>query len=128
MFCECILSHLQAADNAACRCRLVDVTDMYRHVHPLWSGSIIQPKIWVKLSDSTCNSTKAHSKKQRDSYGVGSWVFSRFFLSIPSKHHTFNSCFFSETHLPIAQLQKTAHSGKEPRNHSLRDFFVPVSG
>lgn len=56
MFRHCILSCLQEADNAALLCRSVDVTDTYRHVHPLWSESIMQPQIWVRYSDSTCNS------------------------------------------------------------------------
>jgi len=92
MFCQRVSSHLQEAANAACLCRSVDVTDMYRHVHSLWSESIAQPKSWVRFPDSTCNSTKDHSKKQRHKDEVGgAGFFHMFLLSIPPKYHTFNS-------------------------------------
>jgi len=134
MFCQRVSSHLQEAANAACLCRSVDVTDMYRHVHSLWSESIAQPKSWVRFPDSTCNSTKDHSKKQRHKDEVGgAGFFHMFLLSIPPKYHTFNS-LLSKSPFPGAQPQKTAHSGMELRNHSPRAVnfcpsfrFKPIS-
>lgn len=91
MFCQCILSHLQEADNAAHLCRSVDVTDMYRHVHLLWSESIIQPNIWVRFSDSTCNSTEDHSKKQREKERGG--------CGVVCVSHVFAFCPFQVSHI-----------------------------
>lgn len=125
MFCWCILSHLQEADKAARLCRSVNVTDSYRHVYPLWSEFIIQPKIWVRFSDSTCNSTEDHTKKQRDEDGAGWVLFFTVLLSIPSKYHTHVTL---QKSFPCYPTQKdcTFREGTEKPLSKGMDFFVPV--
>lgn len=125
IFHRCILSHLQEADNVACLCRSADVTDRYRHVHPLWTESITQPKIWIRFSDSTCNSTKDHSKNQRATMGWGFGFFTSFcFLHLPST--TYLTHRILQEPFPCCPAPKDCTFRKCTRNHAPRAgiFFL----
>lgn len=75
------------------------MTDTYGHVHPLQSESIIQPKIWVRFSDSTWDSIwrplkKKYQKQPKPRMGSRKgWHFC--FLTFPMTAY-FNSCHYPE--------------------------------
>lgn len=131
LFCQCFSSHLQEADKAVRLCRSVDVTDVYRHVHPLWSESIIQPKMWVRFSDSTCNSTEDHSKKKKTEMRIGhvGCLFSQFcFLFLPSTIHITHVTL--QKSFPCCPTQKDSpfREGTEKLLSKSRDFLSQSQG